>query len=112
MRIGNFCYIASMSLESIFRVVSHALKSAAEQNGGTPDEKAAMDVLGGLTALLESRVQLHRHASPAPTTGEAVAAAKPKLPAGPSNQQKPGPSAPDDTKRRTPDASGDSYDVK
>ena len=65
-----------MSLESIFRVVSNALKSANEANGGSAEEKAALDVLGGLSAMLEARVQLHKHATPATLTAEALAAGK------------------------------------
>jgi len=53
-----------MSLESIHRVLSHAYKAASEANSGTADEKGALDVLGGLTALVESRIQLHKHAAP------------------------------------------------
>lgn len=101
-----------MSLESIFRVVSHAQKSASEQNGGTPEEKAALDVLGGLTALLEARIQLHKHASPATTSAQAQAAVKPKLPAGVPGQEAPAPSAQGYQKQRTASESGDSYDLK
>jgi hypothetical protein len=96
-----------MSLESIFRVVSHAQKSASEQNGGTPEEQAALDVLGGLTALLEARIQLHKHASPATTSAEALAA-----PAGAPRQEEPVAPAQGYQKQRTASESGDSYDLK
>jgi hypothetical protein len=101
-----------MSLETISRVVSNALKSAAVANSGTPDEKGALDVLGGLAALLESRIQLHKHASPATTSAPALAPAKPRPLDGTFNPEQPAASAPDDKKRRTPNESGDSYDMK
>jgi hypothetical protein len=106
-RKGRRGYNAAMSLETISRVVSNALKSAAVANSGTPDEKGALDVLGGLAALLESRIQLHKHASP--TTS---APAKPMSLDGTSALDQPAASAPDDKKRRTPNESGDSYDMK
>ena|SRR5947209_6792363 len=101
-----------MSLESIFRVVSNAQKSAAEQNGGTSEEKAAIDVLGGLTALLEARIQLHRRASPAATSAQAPAAAKPKLPAAAPSPEESAASATGFQKQRPASESGDSYDLK
>jgi len=105
-------YNAAMSLESISRVVSNALKAAAAMNSGTPDEKGALDVLGGLAALLESRIQLHKQASPVTSSAPAVAAVKPKPPGGTSNREEPAAPAPDDKRRRTPNGSGDSYDLK
>lgn len=108
----RFWYTASMSLESIFRVVSHAQKSASEQNGGTPEEQAALDVLGGLTALLEARIRLHKHASPVTTSGPAQAVVKPKLPATASGQEASAPSSQGYQKQRTASESGDSYDLK
>jgi hypothetical protein len=101
-----------MSLESISRIVSNALKAAAAVNGGTPDEKGALDVLGGLAALLDSRIQLHKHVSLLSGGAVDVAAVKPKPVAGTSNQPVPAPTAPDDKRRRKPNDSGDSYDLK
>ena len=105
-------YNAVMSLESISRVVSNALKAAAVANSGTPDEKGAVDVLAGLAALLESRIQLHKHASLVPMSAPAVGAVKPKPLGGTSSREEPAASAPDDKKRRTANESGDSYDLK
>ena len=101
-----------MSLESISRVVSNALKAAAAVNSGTPDEKGALDVLGGLAALLESRIQLHKHASPVTMSAPDVAAVKPKPLGVTSNGKAPAAFAPDDKKRRTPNESGDSYELR
>lgn len=105
-------YNTPMSLESISRVVSNAFKAAAAVNGGTPDEKGALDVLGGLAALLDSRIQLHKHASLLGGGGADAAAAKPKPIAGTSQQPAPAAPTPDDKKRQVPNASGDSYDLK
>lgn len=101
-----------MSLESISRVVSNALKAAAAMNSGTPDEKGALDVLGGLAALLDSRIQLHKHASLLSGAAADVAAAKPKPIAATSHQAAPAAATADDKKRQVPNASGDSYDLK
>jgi len=92
---------APTTVESISRVVSAALKSAAAVNGGTPDEKGALDVLGGLAALLDSRIQLHKHASL--LSGAADAAAKPKPIAGGSPLPAPAAPTPDDKKRQVPE---------
>lgn len=101
-----------MSLESISRVVSNALKAAVTANGGTPDEKGALDVLGGLAALLDSRIQLHKHVSLLSGGAAGVAAVKPKPVAGSSNQAGAAPTTPDDKKRRAANESGHSYDLK
>jgi hypothetical protein len=101
-----------MSLESISRVVSNALKAAAAVNGGTPDETGALDVLGGLSALLDSRVQLHKHVSLLSGSATDIAATKPKPVTGTSPQPAPAATTPDDKKRRMPNDSGDSYDLK
>jgi hypothetical protein len=106
-----------MSLESIYRVLSHAHKAASEVNSGTADEKGALDVLGGLTALLESRIQLHKHAAPATVNPPAAAppagaAAKPRPTADPATARPVPAPAPDDRKQRTPSQSGDSYDLR
>lgn len=101
-----------MSLESISRVVSNALKAAAAVNGGTPDEKGALDVLGGLAALLDSRMQLHKHASLLSGGAADIAAAKPKPIAGTSHQPAPAPATPGDKRQQVPSDSGDSYDLK
>jgi hypothetical protein len=101
-----------MSLESISRVVSSAHKAAAAANGGTPDEKGALDVLGGLAALLDSRIQLHKHASLLSGGAADAAAAKSKPIAGTSHQAAPAATTPDDKRRQVPSDSGDSYDLK
>jgi hypothetical protein len=102
-----------MSLESIYRVISNARKSAADQNGGTADEKAALEVLGGLSALLETRIQLHKHATPATHAAEAQAAVKTPSPAGASAPAAPTPTAAGFKKQRTPPTDvGDPYDLK
>jgi hypothetical protein len=100
-----------MSLESIYRVISHAYKSASEVNGGTAEEKGALDVLGGLTALLESRIQLHKHSAPTPVTAPGGAAPQPRPVPSAAAQAQPAP-APDNRKQRVPSQSGDSYDLK
>ena len=69
-----------MSLESISRVVSHALKAASDVSGGTADEKGALSVLGGLAALLESRIQLHQRASVSAMSDPNATAMKSKPP--------------------------------
>lgn len=101
-----------MSLESISRVVSNALKAAAAVNGGTPDEKGALDVLGGLAALLDSRVQLHKHVSLLSGGAANVAATKPNPIAGASHPPTPAATTPDDKRRQIPNDSADSYDLK
>ena len=103
-------YNARMSLESISRVVSNAHKAAAAVSGGTPDEKGALDVLGGLAALLDSRIQLHKHASL--LGGGADAAGKPKPLAGASHQAAPTAATPGDKRQQVPSEPGDSYDLK
>lgn len=101
-----------MSLETISRVVSNALKAAATASGGTPDEKGALDVLGGLAALLDSRIQLHKHASLLSGGAADAAATKPKPIAGISHQAVPAAAMPDDKKRQVPSDSRNSYDLK
>jgi hypothetical protein len=93
-----------MSLESISRVVSHALKAASDVSGGTAEEKGALNVLGGLAALLESRIQLHQRASVSATSDPNATAMKSKAPPGTANRERPAAS--------TTDESGDSYDLK
>src|SRR6185437_5059559 len=100
-----------MSLESISRVVSNALKAAAAVSGGTPDEKGALDVLGGLAELLDSRIQLHKRATFSAGDAEVVTM-KPKPVAGASNREVPKVTAPGDRKARAADDSDNSYDLK
>jgi hypothetical protein len=97
-----------MSLESIFRVISNAHKAASEANSGTADEKGVVDVLGGLTALVESRLQLHKR-----STVPAVGAPAPTS-AAPARAVAPAPSspAPASARRQTPTQADDSYDLK
>lgn len=102
-----------MSLESIYRAVSHAYKAASEASGGTAEEQSALDVLGGLSALLESRIHLHKQASSATTTTPTMStpAAKPKLPAGvPASAPTAAPAA-GAAKPRTPGDSGE-YELR
>jgi hypothetical protein len=100
-----------MSLESISRVVSNALKAAGAVNGGTPDEKGALDVLGGLAALLESRIQLHKRVTLLSGAAAVVATqSKPVVEA--SNREEPAATAPDHRKPRSPNDSDNSYDLK
>lgn len=111
-----------MSLESIYRVVSHAHKSASEASGGTLEEKGAVAVLAGLSALLEARIQLHRQAtvpasaapaSAAPTPASASGAAKPKLPAAAVGAQRtPAPPVPALGKKPAGSDADDSYELK
>jgi hypothetical protein len=101
-----------MSLESIYRVVSNALKSAQTVNTGSAEEQAAMDVLGGLSAMLEARVQLHRHATPATQAAEAAAKTQPTVGAPKPVSSAPVPTATGFQKQRKPADSDDSYDLK
>jgi hypothetical protein len=98
-----------MSLESIYRVLSHAYKAASEANGGTADEKGVVDVLGGLTALVESRLQLHKRATVPAASGTGAPSTAPPARA-------PAPATPSATpgapKRPTPAQADDSYDLK
>jgi hypothetical protein len=102
--------MSAMSLETIYRVVSHAHKSASEASGGTSEEKGAVDVLGGLSALLEARIQLHKQAVTMPAGTPSIATMKPKLAAAPTPTA-PTSSVPDPRKQRAA-SSTDSYDLK
>jgi hypothetical protein len=105
-----------MSLETIYRVVSHAHKSAAEASGGTNEEKGAVDVLGGLSALLEARIQLHKQAVTMPSSTPSISALKPKLPTAPSAPKAAAAAAatpsPDPRKQRAAGDPADSYELK
>jgi len=102
-----------MSLESISRVVSHALKAATDASGATPDEKAVLDVLAGLSGLLQSRMQLHKHAAPATLTAEALAiAAKAPAPAVAAKHDKPATPMTAHKKEQAPAKADDSYELK
>ncbi len=112
-----------MSLESIYRVVSHAHKSASEASGGTLEEKGAVAVLAGLSALLEARIQLHRQATPvpasaapasaAPASAGPAAVAKPKLPAAAvAAQRSSAPPVPGVGKKPAGSDADDSYELK
>ena len=101
-----------MSLESIYRVVSSALKSASEVSSGTAEEKATLEVLRGLSGMLEARVQLHKHATPATLTAEAHAAGKAPPAAGAPRQTKPVATPAGFQKQRPASDAGDSYDLK
>jgi len=103
--------IARMSLESIYRILSHAHKDASEANSGTADEKGALDVLGGLTALVESRIQLHKHAAAVPAMSAAGAPPKPRPLPG-AAAPTPRSATPADPKPRTPTQANESYDLK
>jgi len=99
-----------MSLESIYRVISNAHKAASEANSGTADEKGVVDVLGGLTALVESRLQLHKRAAAAPAAS--VAGATSSVP--PARVAAPAPASPTPAagRRPVPTQADDSYDLK
>jgi len=100
-----------MSLESIHRVLSHAYKAASEANSGTADEKGALDVLGGLTALVESRIQLHKHA--APTTAVRAAGSLLKERPLPTAAAQAAPSqTPAESKSPSSTQANESYDLK
>ena len=101
-----------MSLETIYRVVSHAHKSASEASGGTNEEKGAVEVLGGLSALLEARIQLHKQAVTTPAATPSIAALKPKLAAAAPAPTAQTSSVPDPRKQREAGGSTDSYDLK
>jgi hypothetical protein len=103
-----------MSLESIYRAVAHAYKAASDASGGTADEKSALAVLGGLSALLESRIHLHKQASlaaPGAASGAAPAAPNPRPPAAQPPRAASTAPAPDAAMRPTPNDSGE-YDLK
>jgi hypothetical protein len=104
-------YDVHMSLESIYRVLSHAHKTATEANSGTADEKSVLDVLGGLTALVESRLQLHKRSAPMPVPSTAVSPPTPRPIPGAATPTPPS-AAPADPKRRTPNEANESYDLK
>lgn len=100
-----------MSLESIHRVISHAYKAASDTNTGTADEKGAVDVLGGLMALLESRLHLHKQAAPTPAV---AAAGSPAAPRPATSNAGIAPASPDSNIRKppTPSQADDSYELK
>ena len=60
-----------MSLEKISHVISNAFKAASAVNTGSPDEKFALDALGGLAGLVEARArqQSHINAPSSPDSG-------------------------------------------
>jgi hypothetical protein len=92
-----------MSLEKISHVISNAFKSASAVYTGSPDEKFALDALGGLAGLVEARARQTSHLS---------------APAGPSSGiQKPrsfaaGPTQPTPHAAGKPPQPDDSYDLK
>jgi len=100
-----------MSLESIYRVLSHAHKAASEANSGTADEKGVLDVLGGLTALVESRIQLHKHTAPTPVVRAAGSPPQARPLPGAAAQAAPSPT-PADPKQRSSTQVNESYDLK
>ena len=53
-----------MSLEKMSQIISNAYKTAVAVNGGTPDEKHALDALGGLAGLVEARARQSAHLNP------------------------------------------------
>jgi hypothetical protein len=56
-----------MSLEKISNVLSNAYKTASAVNTGSPDEKFALDALGGLAGLVAARAKQGAHLN-APVT--------------------------------------------
>jgi hypothetical protein len=53
-----------MSLEKMSQIITNAFKTAAAVNGGTPDEKHALEALGGLAGLVEARARQSAHLNP------------------------------------------------
>ncbi len=95
-----------MSLEKISQIISNAFKTAAAVNGGTPDEKHALDTLGGLAGLVEARARQSAHLNP-PTNPASASAQKLKAFASIPTHAAPQPGA------KTPAAPADDlYDLK
>jgi hypothetical protein len=64
-----------MSLEKISHVISNAFKSASAVYTGSPDEKFALDALGGLAGLVEARARQTSHigaATASPGSGSGI----------------------------------------
>jgi len=95
-----------MSLEKISQVVSNAFKTASAVTGGTPDERHALEALGGLAGLLEARVRQSAHLN-APAAPTSASAQKLK-----SFAAIPTPAATVQPQASTSTASDDSYDLK
>jgi hypothetical protein len=70
-----------MSLEKISQILSNAFKTATAVNGGTPDEKHALEALGGLSGLVEARARQSAHLN-APANPASASAQKLKAFAG------------------------------
>ena len=64
-----------MSLDKISQIISNAFKTATAVNSGTPDEKHALEALGGLAGLVEARARQSAHLNP-PTNPTSESAQK------------------------------------
>ena len=95
-----------MSLEKMSQIISNAFKTAAAVNGGTPDEKHALDALGGLAGLVEARARQSAHLNP-PTNPASASAQKLKAFA-----TIPTPAQPQVGVKAPTPASDDMYDLK
>jgi hypothetical protein len=101
------CILPRMSLEKISQIISNAFKTATAVNSGTPDEKHALDALGGLSGLVEARARQGAHLN-APANPASASAQKLK-----SFASIPTSAAPQSTsKAPTAAAQEDSYDLK
>jgi len=99
-----------MSLDKISQIISNAFKTATAVNSGTPDEKHALEALGGLAALLEARARQSAHLNP-PVNPASASAQKLKSFASIPTPT-PAAAAPASTAKAPPGASDDSYDLK
>jgi hypothetical protein len=95
-----------MSLEKISQIISNAFKTAVAVNGGTPDEKHAIEALGGLAGLVEGRARQSAHLNP-PTNPASASAQKLK-----SFANIPTTAVPQTTSKPPAGGSDDQYDLK
>jgi len=100
-----------MSLEKISQIVSNAFKTATAVTGGSPDEKHALDALGGLAGLLEARARQQAHLNPPASTTTAVAQ-KLKSFANIPTPSVAAAAAPSPGGKQPAESSDDSYDLK
>jgi len=100
-------YIGGMSLEKMSQIITNAFKTATAVSGGTPDEKHALEALGGLAGLIEARARQSAHLNP-PANPSSVSAQKLK-----SFASIPTPTAaPAGSKPAPAGSSDDPYDLK
>jgi hypothetical protein len=94
-----------MSLEKISHVISNAFKSASAVYTGSPDEKFALDALGGLAGLVEARARQQSHINTPTTPGSGIQKPRsfanvpnpPAAPPPPVPGAKPAPTLPDES---------------